>query len=202
MYRTETLTETLPLAELTRRFRNPEKFIAYCRECGRYGHCWACPPYAFDPSEVLAGYTVAWIAGIRIIPDEALRNRLATPEEATETGREMLTRVRAAIDPQLLAIERAHPGSRAFFAGTCFACPEGSCTRDKGIPCRHPDRVRPSLEAFGFDIGAISSELLHNELKWSRDGRLPEYFTLVSALFCAESENTGTFTLTAQNPIP
>lgn len=114
MYRTETLTETLPLAELTRRFRNPEKFIAYCRECGRYGHCWACPPYEFDPSEVLAGYTVAWIAGIRIIPDEALRNRLATPEEATEAGREMLARVRAAIDPQLLAIERKHPGSRAF----------------------------------------------------------------------------------------
>ena len=106
MYRTETLTETLPLAELTRRFRNPEKFIAYCRECGRYGHCWACPPYEFDPSEVLAGYTVAWIAGIRIIPAEALRNRLATPEEATEAGREMLARVRAAIDPQLLAIER------------------------------------------------------------------------------------------------
>lgn len=128
MYRTETLTETLPLAELTRRFRNPEKFIAYCRECGRYGHCWACPPYEFDPSEVLAGYTVAWIAGIRIIPDEALRNRLATPEEATEAGREMLARVRAAIDPQLLAIERKHPGSRAFFAGTCFACPEGACT--------------------------------------------------------------------------
>lgn len=126
MYRTETLTETLPLAELTRRFRNPEKFIAYCRECGRYGHCWACPPYEFDPSEVLAGYTVAWIAGIRIIPDEALRNRLATPEEATEAGREMLARVRAAIDPQLLAIERKHPGSRAFFAGTCFACPEGA----------------------------------------------------------------------------
>ena len=103
MYRTETLTETLTLAELTRRFRNPEKFIAYCRECGRYGHCWACPPYEFDPSEVLAGYTVAWIAGIRIIPDEALRNRLATPEEATEAGREMLARVRAAVDPQLLA---------------------------------------------------------------------------------------------------
>ena len=180
MYRTETLTETLPLAELTRRFRNPEKFIAYCRECGHYGHCWACPPYEFDPSEVLAGYTVAWIAGIRIIPDEALRNRLATPEEATEAGREMLARVRAAIDPQLLAIERKHPGSRAFFAGTCFACPEGTCTRHKGIPCRHPDRVR----------------------KWSRDGQLPEYFTLVSALFCAESGDTGTFTLTAQNPIP
>ena len=114
----------------------------------------------------------------------------------------MLARVRAAVDPQLLAIERKHPGSRAFFAGTCFACPEGTCTRHKGIPCRHPDRVRPSLEAFGFDIGAISSELLHNELKWSRDGQFPEYFTLVSALFCAESGDTGTFTLTAQNPIP
>lgn len=123
MYRTETLTETLPLAELTRRFRNPEKFIAYCRECGRYGHCWACPPYEFDPSEVLAGYTVAWIAGIRIIPDEALRNRLATPEEATEAGREMLARVRAAIDPQLLAIERKPPGSPRLFRRNLFRLP-------------------------------------------------------------------------------
>lgn len=152
---------------------------------------------------MLAGYTVAWIAGIRIIPDEALRNRLATPEEATEAGREMLARVRAAIDPQLLAIERKHPGSRAFFAGTCFACPEGTCTRHQGIfraatrtgaAFARSVRLRPSAP--------ISSELLHNELKWSRDGQLPEYFTLVSALFCAESGDTGTFTLTAQNPIP
>lgn len=154
MYRTETLTETLPLAELTRRFRNPEKFIAYCRECGRYDHCWACPPYEFDPSEVLAGYTVAWIAGIRIIPDRGSTQSPRHPGGSDRSGTGDAGPGTRGGRPQLLAIERKHPGSRAFFAGTCFACPEGTCTRHKGIPCRHPDRVRPSLEAFGFDIGA------------------------------------------------
>lgn len=60
---------------------------------------------------------------------------------------------------------------------------EGSCTRPEGLPCRHPDRVRPSLEACGFDIGRTTSELFGIELKWGAEGKLPEYLTLVCGLF-------------------
>lgn len=50
-------------------------------------------------------------------------------------------------------------------------------------PCLHPDKVRPSLEAFGFDIGRTLSELFGIRLLWGKDGILPEYLMLVSGLF-------------------
>ena len=43
--------------------------------------------------------------------------------------------------------------------------------------------IRPSLEACGFDIGKTVSELLHIELKWSDNGKMPEYLTLVGGVF-------------------
>ena len=51
------------------------------------------------------------------------------------------------------------------------------------IPCRHPERVRPSLEACGFDLCRTTESLMGIPLRWSTDGRLPEYLTLVSGFF-------------------
>ena len=45
------------------------------------------------------------------------------------------------------------------------------------------ERVRPSLEACGFDLERTASELFGIEMLWGRDGRLPEYLTLVCGLF-------------------
>ena len=75
-------------------------------------------------------------------------------------------------------------GGRSFaYVGTCLYCPEGTCTRPEAKPCRHPELVRPSLEACGFDIAHTTSELFGIELKWGTDGSLPEYLTLVCGFF-------------------
>lgn len=29
-------------------YRDADKFIVYCKQCNRYGNCWACPPYLFS----------------------------------------------------------------------------------------------------------------------------------------------------------
>ena len=182
-YRIENHTAVIGLDEYLNGYRNKDKFIAFCKRCDKYGCCWVCPPYDFDTEEYLSGYAQAYILGTKIIPDEEARLEYDTPEKALSAGRQMLAEVRRFIDPQLLGTETRYPGSKAFFAGTCFQCPEGTCTRVQHMPCVHPDKVRPSLEAFGFDIGKTAGELLHIELKWSKDGTLPEYFTLVSGLF-------------------
>jgi predicted metal-binding protein len=80
-------------------------------------------------------------------------------------------------------LEEQYPGSKALFAGSCRICPTGKCKKITGEPCISPEKVRPSLEAFGFDVSRISSELLNIEMKWSQNGILPEYFTLVSGFF-------------------
>lgn len=164
-------------------FRNVEKFIAFCRQCGRYGTCWACPPYEFDTEVYLSGYRTAWVIGTKVIADDAVREECTRTGNAVEVGREILRLARRGIDARLLAMETEYPGSRAFFAGTCMLCPEEGCPRAEGLPCLYPDKVRPSLEAFGLDMGRTASELLGIEMKWSQHGELPEYFTLVSGFF-------------------
>lgn len=87
------------------------------------------------------------------------------------------------MDQKLLMLEKHNPQSKVFLAGTCHICSKEKCTRIKREPCIAPESIRPSLEAFGFDISKTSSELLKVEMLWSKNGILPEYFTLVSGIF-------------------
>ena len=183
MFRTETTVASLEVPQYLKQFRDVEKFIVFCRQCGRYGTCWACPPYEFDTEAYLSGYRTAWVIGTKVIAGDAVREECTRTGNTVEVGRELLRLVRQGIDARLLAMEKKYPGSRAFFAGTCMLCPEDGCTRAEGLPCLHPDKVRPSLEAFGLDMGRTASELLGIEMKWSQHGELPEYFTLVSGFF-------------------
>ena len=65
----------------------------------------------------------------------------------------------------------------------CPYCGDEPCARISGQPCRHPDWVRPSLEAYGFDIALTAHNLLGIDLKWSQRGLVPEYLTLVGGIF-------------------
>ena len=164
-------------------YRDADKFIKFCKECDRYNACWACPPYGFDSESYITPYTNAFIMGTKITPDEKLRNRCDSGEQSKEITHLLITDVRKLLDGALLSLEQQNPNSRAFFAGTCHLCSIGACTRITGKPCIYPDKIRPSLEAFGFDIGKTASELLGIELKWSNGGELPQYFVLVSGFF-------------------
>lgn len=103
-----------------------------------------------------------------------------------QTGFKIIVETRSHLDKQLLALESKYPDSKAFFAGFCTLCTQ-ECARIIGEPCRYPTKIRHSLESFGFDIGKTASQLLNIDLKWSNDGRLPEYFTLVSGFFTCQT---------------
>lgn len=178
---------SLPAEEYIRRYRDAERFAGLCRQCGRYGRCWACPPFSFDAEEYLSGFGTAHLIAVRIEPGERLRALCADAGQSEKQGRVLLNEARCELDARLLAMEEAWPGSRAFFAGTCFDCPAGTCTRPSDLPCVRPGKIRPSLEALGFDLGRTAAELLGIELRWSTDGRLPEYFTLISGFFTNHS---------------
>ena len=100
----------------------------------------------------------------------------------SEAGR-LIRPERQWLERRLLEMERRYGGRSFAYVGTCLYCPEGTCTRPAAKPCRHPELVRPSLEACGFDIAHTTSELFGIELKWGTDGSLPEYLTLVCGFF-------------------
>ncbi len=172
---TETFTRTIAVKDYMKRFRDAERFIGLCRQCGNYGKRWGCPPFDHDPTDRLGRYSTAEIIVTTIHPD---RSGIPISE-----GAKIMRPVRERLERELLAREALTGGLAFTFVGECLNCPSGSCTRPQGLPCRHPDKVRPSLEAYGFDLGRTLKELFGMELLWGTDGTLPRYLTLVCALF-------------------
>lgn len=165
------------------RYRDVKKFIGYCKECNKYNAYWACPPFDFNADEYLASYQIAYIIGTKIILDKETINEYQGLDKCTEISYKIMEEVRKNLDSNLLNLEKQYPESKAFFAGSCHICQVGKCMRIVGEPCISPERVRHSLESLGFDVSKISAELLNIEMKWSINGILPEYFTLVSGFF-------------------
>ena len=189
MFQTSNYTTQISVSDYIDKYRDAEKFIVFCQQCNRYNTCWACPPFDFSIDKYLK-YDKAYIIGTKIMISKNIKDSCTNADESKEMGAQIITSVRKNLDKQLLLIENRTPDSRAFFAGTCHICPVEECTRIDGRPCLYPDKIRPSLESFGFDIGKTTESLLGLELKWSNDGSLPEYLTLVSGLFTnSEIEN-------------
>ena len=206
-----------PMPDYVGKFRDTDRFVEYCKVCGQYGTCWACPPFDFDTDGYLARYENILLVAVKIdVPcrsekmselvksddSEILPANDGIADIAIERSMKFLEQTRVVMDRELLEKEAQLHG-RAFFAGTCLLCGRGAgqgtkrgakrgakqgaessggCTRREGLPCRHPDKVRPSLESMGFDIGKTAKELFGLELKWASDGKLPEYYVLVGAV--------------------
>ena len=172
---------TIGAAEFIARYRDVERIREYCLQCPGYGTSWGCPPFDFDPCTVSDGFESVKLMGTIMEFDEATSATCKNAEQSAAMGREAMEEVWKTWLPQLYEMEREMPGSRCF-TFRCVLCPEG-CTRPEGKPCRHPERLRHSLESVGFDIVAMTRDLLGIELEWSTDGSLPKHITLVTALF-------------------
>lgn len=172
---------TIGADEFVGKYRDVERIRAYCMQCPGYGKSWACPPFDFDPTTLTDGFTTVTVMGTVITFDEETRQSCKTAEQATSIGRNAMAEVWQSLLPRMHELERENPGSRCF-TFRCSLCPEG-CTRPEGKPCRHPKQLRYSLEAVGFDLVAVTRDLLGIDLEWSTDGKLPKHITLVTALF-------------------
>lgn len=165
----------LSVSDYIARFHDHDRFIGYCRKCRNYGQSWGCPPFDYDVESLLRQYRTALLVATKITPAEG-------GHPLSEAGA-LIRPERMRLERKLLEMERRYGGRSFAYVGTCLYCAETTCTRPEGRPCRHPELVRPSLEAFGFDIGKTASELFGIRLKWGANGKLPEYLTLVYGFF-------------------
>ncbi len=171
----ENFTANIRVDEYMARFRDENRFIEMCKKCPNYGNSWGCPPFDFDTTEFLRKYRYAHL----------MATKLTLPQEDIPSGQsqEIIRPERLRIERELLGMEQQYGGRAFAYIGKCLHCKDAACTRRCNKPCLHPDKVRPSLEAFGFDIGKTLSELFGIKLLWGKDGKLPEYLVLVSGFF-------------------
>jgi len=156
-------------------FRDTETFEEYCRQCPNYGNRWGCPPFDHDTLQDLLPYSKVMIVGVVLTPHD-------TKLPMSQVYDLMLPELER-LNKHLLELEKKSGGKAFGFVGKCQYCGDASCARIQGHPCRHPDLVRPSLEAYGFNMIKTASELLGIDMLWSNDDRIPKYLTLVCGLF-------------------
>ena len=146
-YMVQELTAVMSVDELIELFHKPQKVWALCKACPNYGHKWGCPPFNFDVAEMLAKYRHARLFVSKI----AFANDPPAPAEKDAAMRSEL----AKMESRLLDLECKCGGLASANIGGCERCKECGCTRPNGVSCRHPELVRPSLEAYGFDVAAL-----------------------------------------------
>ena len=172
-YIAEDFSVEIDTDEYIARFRDGERFMPLCRQCPNYGKSWGCPPFDYDQEEYLRQWKHVRLWAVKITP--------LTPGLPLSASQAFVRDERLRIERTQLEWERQQHGRSFAYVGKCLYCDR--CTRPEGKPCRHPDLVRPSLEAFGFDIGKTLAELFGIELKWGAEGKMPPYLTLVSGFF-------------------
>lgn len=169
------LEAEVKVAEYLQECVDPERFLAYCRECGNYGKRWSCPPLDFDPLELWRRYATLHLTARVMITEKnmVLDDLMAGFQKEKQ-----------ALLAELLKRERRTPGSRVLSAGTCLLCEH--CRREQGEPCRALGQMRYSIEALGGDVAKTAEQYFHKSLQWIRDGQTPEYLVLVGGLLTVD----------------
>ena len=167
---------SLSRAELLENYVDVPKYLGFCRQCPNFRRCWSCPDYDFDPMDVWRAYDRLDVLAYRIEP--------GTEDPANTDVQKLLEPYYLAMVEELRAAEAATPGALRLNPGKCRLC--ASCARPEGKPCRFPEEMRYSIESLGGAVGDIAREVLHTPLKWSAEGRPPEYYLLVGGLLVKE----------------
>ena len=165
---------TIETRAIIDRYREVEACAEACRACRNYGRIWACPPFDFDPFDRIGHFGFATVFARKVI----LPDRLPLADLADH-----IRDIKHECERRLLELERLNSGYACILAGHCDKCDPLPCSRTEGRPCRHPDSARPSLEAFGFNLGKLIHDLFGLDFAWGTDGFAPPYIILVTALF-------------------
>ena len=171
-FSTEILQAEAPADVLRSELRDIPRFLSLCLQCPGHNASWLCPPVEAALSARIDAASKAIIAGIKITPSSL----------CTLTGQQIMQQARIPLEQHLLQLEAEHGGLACGLSGRCTYCDE-PCARISAQPCRHPQLARPSLEAHGFNVSAIAERYLGLPILWQKDGRHPDYYILVGAVF-------------------
>ncbi len=195
-FHTERFEAEVPVKEYLETCVDVPTFAEYCRACPNYNKTWSCPEFDFDPLDYWKRYQTLHLIGEKIYLPEYLTSGSYSPQDTARMTARIMGIYKNDLAEELLQMEKGKPGSVSLSGGYCSQCAQEQrgdeseeqmidssfCTRTKGRPCRHPNRMRYSIEALGGNVGLTVTKYLHQKLLWMEEGKLPEYYMLVLGL--------------------
>ena len=182
MYTIKTYYAELSITEYLEKYVDVETFLECCKTCPNYNKIWSCPTYDFDVLDYWKQYQTIALYGHQIVFDESAKNKQYTQEDLDNLIDSVVSKEKQILTDHLLLLEKEYPGSISLSAGSCQLCGPNNCTKTEGLPCRHPEKLRYSIESLGGNVGKTISNSFHIELEWVEEGKLPNHFVLVCGL--------------------
>ena len=71
-------------------------------------------------------------------------------------------------------------GLLGLYMGKCNLCMR--CTREFGMPCKMPVKMRYAFEGLGADVDKTIEDLFGYKILYAHNGKLPEYLIFVGGL--------------------
>lgn len=148
-------TYAAPLAMDALEFRDEVREMCSADRCKSYGRSWSCPP-ASGSLERAKERASAYHRGIIVQTMGALSDSFDMDGTAA-----IMEAHRKHFDTLVRQVRFIYPDCLPMGAGACRLC--RSCTYPER-PCRHPDRLFTSMEAYGLLVSdvAIRSGLRYN----------------------------------------
>ena len=141
-------TYAAPLAMDSLVFRPEVRAMCAADRCKSYGKSWSCPPASGSigrAKERISGYH----RGIIV----QTCGEISGSFDIEGTKRVMLMHKKS-FDTLVRQVRIFYPDCLPMGAGACSRC--RSCTYPDQ-PCRHPDRMYPSMEAFGLLVSDVAA---------------------------------------------
>lgn len=173
MYTVEKFEKTIDIKKYIEGYVNVKEFEEFCKECPNYGKVWSCPPYDFDAEKYWEKFSEISIFAYKIN---------FTEDVSKEESYQILKEVKKTMSEELFQLEEITSGAESLSAGSCHLCQGEGCTRPQGGACRHPQKMRYSIESIGGNVGLTVRKLMGIELEWIDEGKVPSYFVLVGGL--------------------
>jgi len=155
-----------------------EKFSKLCiEEQEMLGYNWSYPPFDFDPDDIWHSYEKLKIIAFKIE---------FSPEELEQTFEEKelefilkrFERLKVKLMNEIYALEDEN--SMGLFLGKCNLCMK--CTREFGMQCKMPFKMRYPIEALGGDVDRTVEDIFGFKILYAHNGKLPEYLFFVGGL--------------------
>ncbi len=155
-----------------------ECFLDMCKKgCVNYGQKFSCPPCSPEFSRVCDKdgiYVVMFLMNLSSI-------------NSTEYNKVRIANsiMKSRLDKIMRVLESSFK-TKFLSTGSCRLC--RTCQLKLKKSCKHPEKMRYSLESTGVDCDYLSTQLFDKPLLWFASGKAPEYTCVLTGLVCNKNE--------------
>ena len=176
------LRHSLVSSQSLNKYENKQLFDHLCKiGCPNYDNKWSCPPNS--PNYIKYSQDFKYCLLLLMTCELSQLDYVKTEYMKVKASNAIL---KSKSDNLARYLETTFSG-KMLSNGSCRLCKP--CTKKTSTNnCKHPSKLRYSLESLGLNVEEISSDFFNHKLCWYKNKISPPYSSVISGLLINESQ--------------